>query len=100
MRLQLRARQDRLPYEFRRLQSLQFRIFGVTTLQRTTFGEIAFEPGSVNFQPPDVPTTSQSDNRPVISGPAAALCFPAITHVQRASGHDQIVPMPKEHVAA
>src|SRR5262249_2248122 len=43
---------------------------------------------------------SQSNDCPIVSGPATPLCFPSVTHVGGASRHDQVVTMTEEHVAA
>src|SRR5690349_24220232 len=37
---------------------------------------------------------------PIVSGPATPFRFPSVTHIRRSSGHDQVMPVTKEHVAA
>src|SRR5690349_23092000 len=37
---------------------------------------------------------------PIVSGPATPFRFPSVTHIRRSSGHDQVVAVTKEHVAA
>ena len=43
---------------------------------------------------------AELDDRPIVTWTTAPLCFPAVAHVRRSSGHDQVVTMTKEHVAA
>ena len=53
----------------------------------------------IDFDAPDVAGASQFDDAPVEPCAAPALGFPAVAHVLRLSGHDQIVPVPEKHIA-
>ena len=47
-----------------------------------------------------LPRSAELDDYPIVAWTTATFCFPAITHVRGASGHDQVVTMTEEHVAA
>ena len=88
VRLEFSAREHGLPHERSILQSLERHIDAMTTLERAALGKVAFEPGSVDFQPLNAPWRSQPDDGPIVARPAASFCLPAVTHVRGASGHD------------
>src|SRR5437763_175907 len=88
--LQFCARQYGLPGKLRILQSLERYIDCVATFQRTTLGKISLEPRSINFETPDVAGFAELNNRPVKPRATSSFGLPAITHVERAPGHDQI----------
>ena len=100
VRLQFRARQHWLPNKLRILQILERYVDRIATLQRTTFGKISFEPGSVDLETPKVARLAEPNNRPIITRATASFGLPAVTHVQRPAGHDQVMTMTEEHVAA
>ena len=54
----------------------------------------------VDFHPPHHALQGQLDVDPIVSRPAPPPRFPAIAHVRRAAGHDQVVFRAEEHVAA
>src|SRR5262249_18705371 len=72
----------------------------IACFQRTALGKVSFEMGGVNFQSPKPSARTQLYNRPIVAGTSAAFGFPTLTHVQTATGHDEVVPVTKEHVAS
>src|SRR3989440_3241217 len=97
--LQFCARQHGLPGKLWILQSLERYIDCVATFQRTTLGKISLEPRSINFETPDVAGFAELNNRPLKPRATSSFGLPAITHVERPPGHDQIMTMTEEHVA-
>ena len=53
-----------------------------------------------DFDPPHAPLGRELHHHPVVAGAAAAARLPAVAHVVRAAGHDQVVLRTEEHVAA
>src|SRR2546421_6191674 len=100
VRLQLGAREHRLPGESRILQSFHWHIRGAATFKRATLRKISFEPGRVDFQTPNSSRRAKFDDGPVVAGPAPPFCFPTVAHVHGPSWHDQVMPMSEKHVAA
>src|SRR6185503_1758959 len=47
----------------------------------------------------DLTGTTEFDDGPIMAWTTPPLCFPAVAHVCRAAGHDQVVSVTEEHVA-
>src|SRR5574338_1104369 len=43
--------------------------------------------------------TAEFDDGPIVTWTTASFCFPAVAHVCRAAGHDQVVTVTEKHIA-
>ena len=69
-------------------------------LDETAARRVALEVRGVDLDALHRARRRQADERPVVARAAAALGLPAVAHVHRAVGLDQVVPRAEEHVAA
>src|SRR5690349_4953457 len=53
----------------------------------------------VDFDFPNAPGSAQFHDDPVISRTAPPFRFPAVSHILRTTGHDQVVHRAEKHVA-
>ena len=70
------------------------------SFDRAGVGIVSFEVIGIDFDLSDRARQPQFQNDPIVSRTAPAFCFPAVAHVFRTSGHDQVVHRTKKHVAA
>ena len=68
-------------------------------LRSNTVGVVALELVGVDFDFSDRAGQPELQDDPIVSGTAAAFCFPPVAHVLGATGHDQIVHRTEKHVA-
>src|SRR6185295_9665760 len=47
----------------------------------------------------DLAGATEFDDGPIMAWTTPPFCFPAVAHVRRAAGHDQVVTVTEEHVA-
>ena len=73
---------------------------GVCVFEHALPWSIAFEVIGVELDPLDHSSPCQTNNRPVVAGASSSLRLPAITHVRRTAGENEILPIPVVHVAA
>src|SRR6476659_6484695 len=89
-----RRGQDFLPPALRRQ-----RITGLQHLERATPRRVSLEIARVHFDAADDPGKAEAQDRPVVTGPASPLRFPAVVHPERRAGKNEVVPLAEEHVA-
>src|SRR6185503_21346898 len=53
----------------------------------------------VNFDAVNLSRAAELDDGPIMTWTTSSFCFPAVAHVCRATGHDQVVTVAEEHVA-
>src|SRR5690242_850920 len=53
----------------------------------------------VDFDAMNVSGAAEFDDGPIVTWTTTAFSFPAVAHVCRATGHDQVVAVAEEHVA-
>src|SRR5687767_5130932 len=99
MRMYRRFRNEHPPVCFGSVE-LSSSVPEVGCLDHGTSRSVALEVVRVELDPLYHPATREADDRPVVSGPAPAFRLPSVTHVGRAAGKDQILPMTVVHVAA
>src|SRR5205085_3808077 len=54
----------------------------------------------INFNAINLAALPQLNDDPIVSRPTPTLRLPTVAHILRASGHNEIVAMTEEHVAA
>ena len=99
VRLERRARHQLLPVPAAR-QVRARRVVRGARLEAARPGRVALEVPRVHLHPPNRARGAETDDRPVVPGPAAPPGFPSVAHVRRIARHDQVVARPEEHVAA
>src|SRR5262245_15626275 len=70
------------------------------TLETARARRVPLEVTRVHLDAPYGSDSAQTHARPVVTGAAPALRFPAVAHVRRVARHDQVVTRTIEHVAA
>src|ERR1051325_4530175 len=74
-------------------------MFHPSSFQLATLRKVSLEPRRINFQTTNASRPAKLNNGPIVSRPATAFSFPAVTHVGRSARHDQIVAVTKKHIA-
>jgi len=100
VRLELSPGQDAIPGYRQIGQPFDTRVAGVAGLQRTALWKISFEVGRVDFNAMDLAWRSKPDYHPIMAWTTTPFCFPAVAHVDSTVRHNQVVPVPKKHIAA
>src|ERR1700722_20734409 len=99
IRLQLAPRQNFLPGEGAKRACIDELARRGANFERAAFRVIPFEMGSIDFDAADISGSSETQDAPVMSRPAAAARFPTVMHPGRAAWPNQVVPRAKVHVA-
>src|SRR5690242_21678286 len=71
----------------------------VAALEACALREIALEVCGVQIDALDYATPAEPQHHPVVPEPPAPPCLPAIAHVSRPAGHDQVHGLAEELIA-
>src|SRR5512141_208794 len=79
---------------------LRFHVAGITPLEHHPPGCVSLEVIGVELDSFNESALCETNDRPVVSSTATALCLPSVAHVRGSAGKNEILAMAVVHVAA
>jgi len=99
IRAQRRAREQFFPGKLDACEHLRRGARGAADIDRAALRKIALVVRGVHLDAGDGALGGELHDRPIMAWAAAALGFPAVTHIARRAGRDEIVRRAEEHIA-